>query len=423
MKSYKTNFEFNRVQNEYATIDLQTNIIDSLEVALTQFQRKDNLKWKTISINIFHALYLLCIANLERGNYENVLTTNNSRNDEEKYAKLGIDEYWKRARKIHREKSDGYTIKWEAIEGEPSLKNIVNEPIQIRYLINFWTAFARVQDSEVEMKGYIMSRPLEVSEDEWTSVERLFYMTEKFYNFIPTSCSIEIRIIRADLKNLLRLIKFLGLEAQQFFWYEDADNENFERLIEKINRGLDNKLIEKISLEKNNRSQTAGLDTIVYTEGNNKKYFEIAMRLFSISLPIQFHDYGGKNELQRHFKKLAQNKHSAKTIFLFDCDADKEYLDCKKNETEVIRAILIPRNIHNNKITTGIENLFPENLFSKEFFDEVIRRSPKGEQVLRTEFNKSRFYESIMDRNEKEDFGKFPDVFELIIKELSILNS
>lgn len=164
-KSHETNFEFNRSQTIYTVIDLQENIVDSLEVAVFQFHRSDNLKWKTISINIFHALYMLCIANLEKTNYENVLTFNDDEISN-RYVKFGDDSGWKRSRKIHRKESEGYTIKWDYIDGEPSFSAFNPDNNPNKKLINFWNAFARVLDSEVEMKGYTFSKPLEITEDQ-----------------------------------------------------------------------------------------------------------------------------------------------------------------------------------------------------------------------------------------------------------------
>ncbi|MEO8209612.1 MAG: hypothetical protein ABI840_03540 [bacterium] len=230
-KSYKTNFEHNRNQTKNVVLDLQDNIVDSLEVALLQFKRSDNLKWKTISINIFHSLYMLCIANLEKSNYENILTGDDKEFDD-RYVKFGNDLKWKRARKIYRKESEGYTIEWSYIDGEPTFNKFKQENNRTKKLINFWTAFARVLDPEVEMKGYTFSKALTVNEDEWISVEKMFAITQKLYYFEPTSSwSIEINVFKKHLKNLLNVIRFLGLKARQFFWDDEANQKTFEKIL------------------------------------------------------------------------------------------------------------------------------------------------------------------------------------------------
>ncbi|MEO8209613.1 MAG: hypothetical protein ABI840_03545 [bacterium] len=135
-------------------------------------------------------------------------------------------------------------------------------------------------------------------------------------------------------------------------------------------------------------------------------------------MPVDFHSYDGKNQLQDHCKKLIKNNHPYKTFFLFDCDAETEYEDCKKFENEIIKTLKIPRNDSNKKVKNGIENLFNENLFEERFYDVDARPKPDGGFKTETKLNKGRFYESIIERNQKQDFENFNAVFDLIKKNL-----
>jgi hypothetical protein len=359
----------------------------------------------------------LCIANLEGSNFQNVLSTKEG-NNEDHYVKMGNDTKWKRSRNIFRKESKGYTITWDYIDGEPSFEKKTPYSNENQFLISFWNAFAKVQDAEVFMQRYTFSKELKVNDQEWKSVERMYEITNKLYFFVPTSWSIEVEMFKTDLKNILKTIKYLGLETKQFFWYDDINKIYFERFVDllklliespKSNHG---KLLKEI--KKNTIKSETNSKIIIYTEGNNIIYLQSALEILKIDLPIEFHNYGGKNDLQKYFKLLVKNKHSIKCIFLFDCDVESEYEDCKKHETEFVKALRIPRNSSNIKVIKGIENLFTESLFTDEFYDTKIIPKDDGGKTIVEELNKQKFLNVITESKDSAIFENFRKVFEII---------
>jgi len=123
---------------------------------------------------------------------------------------------------------------------------------------------------------------------------------------------------------------------------------------------------------------------ILFEGETDAKYFKKALQLFEKNdwLENLEIDEGGisiksgsKNSGQDNLKKgfdfLLSNKKSfnRKVLFLFDCDVSnfKEYKD------EHIFKIKVPYNELNKKVPSGVENLFPEELFIDDYYstDEI----------------------------------------------------
>src|SRR5437868_4042533 len=102
-------------------INIFSNAVDSFTGSLYILKnRKDDLKWKWIATGVFHSLYMLCIAGLENGNYENVLKYP----DEDVHILIGNEKKWKKQRKVfHNEHVGSYTIEWDPVDYKPKLGN------------------------------------------------------------------------------------------------------------------------------------------------------------------------------------------------------------------------------------------------------------------------------------------------------------
>lgn len=72
----------------------------------------------------------------------------------------------------------------------------------------------------------------------------------------------------------------------------------------------------------------------------------------------------------------------------------------------------LPKNPANQHITRGIENLYPERLFTEEFYFD---REPDGYGARRQEFNKSLFCDWVCSElTDPESFAAFDEVAELL---------
>ena len=73
----------------------------------------------------------------------------------------------------------------------------------------------------------------------------------------------------------------------------------------------------------------------------------------------------------------------------------------------------IPQNPENAKVTSGIENLFPEELFEEHFYDQKVTKKGDGGQVTNLALNKTKFCDWICEQQNADHFAKFDSVVEI----------
>jgi len=404
---------------DYFTLSTINNAIDSLETCRNFLLSESEFKWKWIGASLLHSLYMFCIDTLERGNYDNVLT-NNENEDNERYVLMGNDTRWKRSRKVYRKNNNGYTIIWDYINDEPPLtKNEGSKSEDNRRLISFWTALARVQDEEVDGPKYTFTDPFQLNEEQWKSLEWLYNIVDKIIYFVPCNSSISEDIFKVNIQRIIPVLENIAYQSYNVHFGEEFTRDHIKMLIEDIKNILDSKIIEvkksiaRDSLEEYSNESKNVIE--VYSEGNNNIYLNKAKEFFYPNMNVDFRCYGGKNELQRHFKIMTKNKTKTKTIFVFDCDAETEHKDCESNKTDKMKPLIIPRNKRNVKVSSGIENLFERKLFDKKFYIEKKVTLKDGGSNLNFSLNKEKFCEFICkERNSKNDFINFKPLLEKI---------
>jgi hypothetical protein len=98
-----------------------------------------------------------------------------------------------------------------------------------------------------------------------------------------------------------------------------------------------------------------------------------------------------------------------KVLLLYDCDTDKS------NENhELLKIRKIPQQ-KNRKVKKGIENLFPDHLFTEEFYLPKTKYGDYGEENQIQEFQKMKFCKWICEeRKQAEDFVDFKIIIEFI---------
>lgn len=124
---------------------------------------------------------------------------------------------------------------------------------------------------------------------------------------------------------------------------------------------------------------------------------------------------GGHTNLDtaRKFLENNQSRFPRRVLFLYDCDTRKE--------TENVGSLLsrcIPQNTQNTKVTKGIENLLPVELFEERFYQRRSKPTEYGGETIISEFRKHEFCEWICkQRNEKSDFLQFEAILVPILQE------
>ena len=164
---------------------------------------------------------------------------------------------------------------------------------------------------------------------------------------------------------------------------------------------------------------------VVLTEGKTDvKYIQTALQLLGEetllnSLEIQpvgikvgqEWKYGGKDGLNRvkTFYKKDPSLLDRMLLLLYDWDANKT-----EETDEKIWVRFIPQNSENTKVTKGIENLFPEELFKESFYDETVTKKGDGGQVTEQELNKTKFCDWICEEKNVNHFAKFDSVVDIL---------
>lgn len=124
---------------------------------------------------------------------------------------------------------------------------------------------------------------------------------------------------------------------------------------------------------------------------------------------------GGHTHLDaaRKFLENKQREFPRRVLFLFDCD--------KKKEAENIGQLAVrtvPENPQNTKVTKGIENLLPADLFGERFYKKRTATTAYGEEKIIGEFDKTRFCRWVcQERRCREDFLQLDSLLVPLLRE------
>ena len=144
-------------------------------------------------------------------------------------------------------------------------------------------------------------------------------------------------------------------------------------------------------------------ELVILTEGHNVAFIEKAIDFFAkdfkekIDIIEKFIKTSGRNQLETYFNFLSKLPLKNKFLFVFDCDVD---ISKFKNTDKVIAFKFDKKK---SRISKGIENLFPEKLFGKEFYNE----GKKHDGGIYTELNKNKFRNHMLHSGKEEDFLNF----------------
>jgi hypothetical protein len=98
-----------------------------------------------------------------------------------------------------------------------------------------------------------------------------------------------------------------------------------------------------------------------------------------------------------------------KVLLLYDCDTDKS-----NEDHELLKIRKIPQQ-KNRKVKKGIENLFPDHLFTEEFYLPKTKYGDYGEENQIQEFQKRKFCTWMCEeRKQADDFVDFKIIIDFI---------
>ncbi|MBF0649093.1 ATP-binding protein [Dysgonomonas sp. GY75] len=154
-----------------------------------------------------------------------------------------------------------------------------------------------------------------------------------------------------------------------------------------------------------------GKELTIFTEGNNIGYINKAFELLSpelmtkVDIVDNLKDRTGKNQLSTYYELFKRVPHSKNVLFIYDCD-----VTTKLEEENSTFYYILEKNINNSKVTSGIENMFNETLFTDNFYS----KTPKNDGGVVTNLNKLKFEEHIIKNGTIADFKSFEKLIDKV---------
>lgn len=127
---------------------------------------------------------------------------------------------------------------------------------------------------------------------------------------------------------------------------------------------------------------------------------------------------GGHTNLDaaRKFLENNQSRFPQRVLFLYDCDTKKNVEDVPS-----LSSRCIPQNNQNTKVSKGIENLLPVELFEERFYRKQNKKTDYGGENIISDFQKQDFCDWVCQtRREKKDFLQFEESVVKILREFLV---
>ncbi len=154
----------------------------------------------------------------------------------------------------------------------------------------------------------------------------------------------------------------------------------------------------------------------IISEGKNLEHIKRAIELLNPSLldevEFPYSDKTGKEQLKHAYDAMIYTKLGAKCLFVWDCDHKDS---CESlSETEWFFRFVFEKNDVNEKVKKGIENLYPQELFSDDMYSTKESTNEYGATTIIQEFNRNKFIEQVKRDNDSTHFSNFLPLIEKI---------
>ena len=156
---------------------------------------------------------------------------------------------------------------------------------------------------------------------------------------------------------------------------------------------------------------------VVFSEGNNVVFLEIARELFPIGCDYDIQDGGGAGDIKNTIEAFSKLKLQFKSIFIFDCDVIQEYNKSKEFKKDFLCVYRFEENTNNTEVKKGIENMFDEGIFEKGSDFYQLKQVIVGGEIVAEgyELDKNKFFNYVRENHRTEEaFYNFKKVQEFI---------
>ena len=213
----------------------------------------------------------------------------------------------------------------------------------------------------------------------------------------------------------------LSKEASYFIMHQNKENRIREveksKAIETLSEGY-------ITLERGLKL----FDTIskkqisIITEGNNTIHIEKAIKVLNpklldkLEIIKEMEAISGKNQLKTLFDFFSKVNHDRKVIFVWDCDVNIRFPS--HIETSNTIPFIFEKNQTNMIAEKGIENLYPQDIFSKDLLKITQDGDGRNSKKFFNYEKKKEFLKKVKNSSETSLFENFQPLIDLIENEL-----
>ena len=161
----------------------------------------------------------------------------------------------------------------------------------------------------------------------------------------------------------------------------------------------------------------------IYTEGKNTEHIEKAIHILDKDLSALIYNgkikivngvehRSGDQQLKTTYEIMSKSKNSNKFLFVWDCDS-KNKINSLVEENNFFKFVFA-FNTDNTKIEKGIENLYPESLFTQDLYTLEETKNDYGGKKSEEKFNKPKFLKKIKEETAPHVFENFKPLFRKI---------
>ncbi len=152
------------------------------------------------------------------------------------------------------------------------------------------------------------------------------------------------------------------------------------------------------------------------SEGKNFEHIKRAIDLIEPSLiddiDFSYSDKTGKEQLKHAYDAMLQANLGVKCLFVWDCD-HKSSCD-SLSETDCFFRFVFAKNEENTKVLAGIENLYPQELFTEDLYTSEEKPKNDGGKAVVFELDKDKFIEQIKQDQVTTHFTNFQPLIDKI---------
>lgn len=188
---------------------------------------------------------------------------------------------------------------------------------------------------------------------------------------------------------------------QQVYDLFTQENERFKNQLEEIQKQINS----SIKLQ-------------VITEGKNSEHIKCAITILAPDLLQEIHivtgaeGKTGEKQLFNTYEVMKCGKYQTKFLFVWDHDAKKTAESL--SPTDSFTPFSFPENPENKKVKRGIENMYPEDLFTEDMYTSTTFTDDYGGVGTLNNFSKNVFLEKIQNLSDPNKFKNFESLIEII---------